>query len=104
MRALVAVAAVAALAVACGGGSSEQSVVGVIIDVQSTSLTSIERVTLRSDAGETLVFRIAPDAARDPVEGFVPGHLRSHAVLAEKVKVFYREEGGELLALRLEDQ
>lgn len=92
----------AALLVACGSGGGERSVVGVIIDVQAPSLTQIESFTLRDNEGRTLKFRIAPDAVKDPEEGFVPGHLRSHAVLAERVAVFYREEGGDLLALRLE--
>jgi hypothetical protein len=93
-----------ALAVVGCKGGDERSVVGVILDVQAMSLTEIESFTLRSDEGETLVFAIAPDAAQDPVEGFVPGHLRTHALGAERVKIFYREEDGALLALRLEDQ
>ena len=89
---------------ACGGENSEKSAVGVIIDVQASSLTEIDSFTLRTNEGQTLVFRIAPDARPDLEEGFVPGHLRSHAALAEQVEVFYREESGELLALRLVDR
>ena len=90
-----------ALAVACGGGSGERSATGVIIDVQASSLTRIESFTLRDNDGDTLVFRVAPDALQDPNEGFFPGHLRTHALAAEQVKVFYRKEGDLLLALRL---
>jgi hypothetical protein len=87
---------------ACGGGSDgERSVEGIITDVQSSSLTEIDSFTVRTNDGDTLVFHIAPDAHPDPEEGFVPGHLRSHAVAAEQVKVYYREENGELLATRL---
>ena len=89
-----------ALLGACGG-DGERSAVGVIIDVQATSLTQVEAFTLRTNDGETLEFGVAPDAAMDPQEGFVASHLRSHASLAEQVKVVYREDGGELLALRL---
>lgn len=85
---------------ACGG-DGERSAAGVIIDVQATSLTQIDSFTLRDNEGRVLVFRIAPDVTDDPQEGFLPSHLRSHAVLAEQVVVFYREEQGELLALRL---
>ena len=97
------------IAAACGGGGDgdgdgERSVVGIILDVQSTSLTQIESFTMRTNDGETLVFHVAPDARPDPQEGFVPGHLRSHAVAAEQVKIFYREENGDLLATRLVDQ
>ncbi|OGO52633.1 MAG: hypothetical protein A2148_06975 [Chloroflexi bacterium RBG_16_68_14] len=94
----------AVLLAACGGGSGERSVTGVIIDVQSTSLTRIDSFTLRDNDGRTLVFAIAPDAANDPQEGFFPGHLRTHALAAEQVTVSYREEDGELLALRVVDR
>lgn len=92
----------AALLVACGGGSGEHSVVGVIIDVKATSITEIDTFTLRDNQGNQIVFHIAPDAARDPEEGFVAGHLRSHALAAEKVRVTYRKQGDELLAEKLE--
>jgi len=32
----------------------------------------------------------------------VAGHLRSHALAAEKVRITYREQGDELLAEKLE--
>lgn len=90
-----------ALLVACGGSDSTRSATGVIIDVQAPSLTELDSFTLRTNDGRTLVFGVAPDAAKDPEEGFVPGHLRSHAVLAEQVQVTYREENGKLLATKL---
>ena len=92
---------------ACGGDGvsvAERSAVGVILQVEASSITQVDSFTLRSNDGETLVFRIAPDARPDPQEGFVASHLRSHAALAEQVEVFYREENGELLALRLVDR
>jgi hypothetical protein len=94
----------AALLVACGGGSSggQQKVVGVIITVDAPSLTVLNSFTLRDQHGQMLTFHIAPDAARDPQEGFVAGHLRSHALAAEKVRVTYRTQGDELLAEKLE--
>lgn len=102
-RAALAAIAIGAVAlVACAGGGGERGATGVIIDVEASSLTAIDSFTLREDGGRTLVFRVAPDAAQDPVEGFFPGHLRTHALAAERVTVFYREESGELLALRLE--
>ena len=101
LSSLLACLALAALFVACGNGG-ERSVVGVIIDVQASSLTRIDSFTLRENDGATLVFEVAPDAAQDPREGFFPGHLRTHALAAEQVEVFYREEDGRLLALRLE--
>ncbi|MDP3768988.1 MAG: hypothetical protein Q8S13_13305, partial [Dehalococcoidia bacterium] len=88
------VAVALVLAAACGGDSGgEKSAKGIVVDVEAGSLTNIESFTLRTNAGEELVFGIAPDATQDPQEGFFPSHLRSHAVLAEQVRVFYREEG-----------
>ena len=88
---------------ACGGdGGGERSATGVIIDVQASSLTRIESFTLRDNGGDTLVFSVSPDALQDPREGFFPGHLRTHALAVEQVKVSYRKEGDRLLALRLE--
>jgi hypothetical protein len=102
LRWLLIAALLAVLLSACGG--DELSVTGVILEVDAPSLTEIDSFTFRTNEGETLVFRVAPDAAADPLEGFVPGHLQSHALLAEQVEIFYREEGGELLALRLVDR
>jgi hypothetical protein len=95
----------------CGDGNSDgnsdgdrdrdRTVEGVIIDVQAASPAEIESFTLRSNDGETLVFQVAPDALADLREGFIPSHLRSHAALGEQVELFYREEGGKLLAIRL---
>ena len=95
------VVALAAALVACAGGDGERSAEGVIIDVQATTLTAIESFTLRDNDGETLVFEVSPDATDDSVEGFFPGHMRTHALAAEQVTVFYEEEDGRLLALRL---
>lgn len=88
---------------ACGSGG-ERSASGVIIDVQAQGLTHVDTFTLRDNDGETLVFGVAPDANDDPQEGFFPAHLRTHALAAEQVTVFYREADGERLALRLEHE
>jgi hypothetical protein len=92
----------AALLAACGGSGGEHQAVGVIITVDAPSLTVLNSFTLRDQHGQMLTFHIAPDAARDPQEGFVAGHLRSHALAAEKVRVTYRKQGDELLAEKLE--
>jgi hypothetical protein len=89
--------------VACGGGSGQKSATGIVIDVQSSSLTTLDTFSLRTNDGETLVFHVAPDANPDPQEAFVGGHLRSHLVAASQVKIYYREESGDLLAMRIED-
>ena len=100
-RAGVLLAAIALVAFACGGGG-ERSASGVIVDVAGSSLTQVESFTLEETDGEVLTFQIAPEASKDPAEGFFPGHMRGHALAAEKVKVFFREDDGVFLALRLE--
>jgi len=95
----VLLAALALVAFACGGGDRSES--GVIVDVEGRSLTQVESFTLQDDDGNVLTFQIAPDAAKDPTEGFFPGHMRSHSLAAERVTIFYRKDAGRLLALRL---
>jgi hypothetical protein len=102
LTAAVAVLALA-LAVACGDGGGP-SATGVIVDVRAASLTELEAFTLRSNDGDLLTFELAPDAERDTVEALIPGHLRTHALAGDQVEIFYREEGGRLLAVRLEDR
>ena len=89
--------------VACGGGNGQKSVTGIVIGVQSDSLTTLDSFTVHTNDGKTLVFHVAPDANPGPQEAFVGGHLRSHMVAASQVKVYYREESGDLLATRIED-
>lgn len=96
----VLLAALALVAFACGGGDRSES--GVILDVAGSSLTQVESFTLLDDDGEVLTFQIAPDASKDPAEGFFPGHMRGHALGAEKVTVHFRVKDGAFLALRLE--
>jgi hypothetical protein len=93
----------AALAVACGGGGDgELSATGVVIDVQEQSLTQTETFTLRSNAGDEVVFRIALDLAPDQIGWFVPGHLQSILTTGEEVTVYYSDDAGTLLAERME--
>ena len=90
------------LVVACSAG--ERSVEGIITNVDAASLTQVETFTMRDNDNNIIVFRIAPDARQDLEEGFVPSHLREHAVAVGQVKVFYRVEGGEFLALKIEHE
>lgn len=91
------------LALACGGGG-ERSVEGILTNVDAASLTQVETFTMRDNDNNTIVFRIAPDARQDLEEGFAPSHLREHAVAVGQVKVFYRVEDGEFLALKIEHE
>ena len=96
------VALLALLAVACSAG--ERSVEGIITNVDAASLTQVETFTMRDNDNNIIVFRIAPDATQDLEEDFVPSHLREHAVAVGQVKVFYRVEDGEFLALKIEHE
>ena len=91
------------LAFACGGGG-ERSVEGIITNVDAASLTQVETFTVRDNDNNIIVFHIAPDATQAPEEGFFPSHLREHAVAVGQVKVFYRVENSENLALKLEHE
>ena len=93
---------VAVLVVGCGDG--EKTITGVILDVESSSLTELDSFTVRSNDGEVLVFLVDPDAPLDPQGGLLPGHLLGHMQAAEQVTVYYRTDGGVLLAVRLEDE
>ncbi len=87
---------------ACSGGSS-RDVTGVVISVDAPTLVQLNSFTLRSDGGETLVFRPGPECSRDPQNGCVGSHLRSHLALGTKVQITYRKEGSDLLALKIVD-
>ena len=97
------VALLVLLASACSA-DGERSVEGIVTQVESASLTQVETFTVRDNDNNIIVFRIAPDSTQDLEEGFVPSHLREHAVAVEQVKVFYRVEDGEFLAIKIEHE
>jgi hypothetical protein len=106
VRSVLAAALLAAFAcTACGGGNSKtMTATGIIFDVQAPSLTQLDGFTLHTDDDKTLTFKIAPEAnQQDPQNGFVAGHLRTHALASTRVRITYRVENGELLATRIED-
>ncbi len=73
---------------------------GVIVAIDSAGLADVRGFTLRRPGGETLVFRL------DELENgdqFPPGHLAEHQATAAPVRVWYRMEGSERFAVRLED-
>lgn len=74
--------------------------VGVVISVESVSLTNVRGFTIRTPDGRTVVFRVGrlENGAKFP-----PGHLGEHAATAVPIIVTYRDENGERVAIRLED-
>ncbi len=83
------------LLAACGNG--EQSVQGIITDVQPRSLTELATLTVRDDAGQLWTFET------DGPVGFTPSHLREHMLTGQPVVVDYEDKGERLLAVRITD-
>ena len=73
---------------------------GVIVGVKAESLGDVRSFTLRTSSGEVLEFGLA---SLENGDEFPPGHLAEHQVTAEMVRVWYRDDGGTMLAIRVED-
>jgi hypothetical protein len=106
--AVLAVIAVVGIATAVLGGAATSrptppdapTVDGVVVGVNSTGLANVTSFTLRTNDGRTLEFGLS-----DLGDGtaFPPGHLGEHVANSVPVRVWYRESGGRLDALWLED-
>ena len=70
----------------------------VFVD-RSASPTSA-RFAIRTQDGRTVQFRVGQ---LENGAQFPPGHLGEHQATSVPVRVTYRDEGGELVAIRLED-
>lgn len=104
---LAAIVLLVAVAATLAGGTTRdpeapqgEQVVGVVTSVDSAGLTDVRGFTLRSQDGRDLAFRIG--VLENGAE-FPPGHLAEHQTLRTLVRVWYRSEGEELVAFRLED-
>ena len=73
---------------------------GVVVAVDSAGLADVRGFTLRRPGGELLEFRLGELEKGDQ---FPPGHLAEHQATAQPVRVWYRMEGDERYAVRLED-
>lgn len=82
------------------GPPDTSSVEGVLVSVDSAGLGDVRGFTLRQPGGETLEFRLGE--LENPT-AFPPGHLAEHQATAEPVRVWYRSDGGERFAVRLDD-
>jgi len=98
----IAIAAVALgfAVVSALGQAPRQTERGLVIAVDSSGLTDVRGFTIRTDDGRTVVFRIG---ALENGAQFAPGHLLEHRATGVKIVVTYRQENGELVAIRLED-
>jgi hypothetical protein len=73
---------------------------GVIVAVDGSSLANIRGFTLRQKGGETLDLQLG-ELENGAV--FPPGHLAEHQATAQPVVVYYRMEGNERFAVRIDD-
>jgi hypothetical protein len=82
------------------GSAVPAEVVGVIVSVDSASLTEVRGFTLRASDGTETRFRMG---VLENGAQFPPGHLVEHQATAEPVRVLFREEDGERVAYRIDD-
>jgi len=99
---LVAALAMAAVAIALLGRPGGDLAVeeGVVVAVDAAGLAEVRGFTLRTNDARMLTFRI--DALENAVE-FPPSHLIEHQATSQAVRVSYRLEGDDLVAVRIED-
>jgi len=76
------------------------SVVGVIVGIESEGLDRVRGFSLRADDGATLAFTLGN---LENGAAFPPGHLAEHQATAQPVRVWYVEEGGARVAIRIDD-
>ena len=97
---LVALAALAVVVAAVFGAPKDDTAEGIVLEVDARGLTDVRSVTLRTDEGQTLAFRLG---TLENAAAFSPAHLLEHRATAEPVRVRYRTEGAERVAYRVED-
>ena len=74
--------------------------VGVVVAVESVSLGDVRGFTIRTADSRVVVFRLG---ALENGAQFPPGHLGEHRATASPIRVTYRDEGADHIAIRLED-
>jgi hypothetical protein len=97
---VIAVIAVGAFLVNILGQPPRQTETGVVIAVDSTSLTNVRGFTIRTPDGRTVAFTLGP---LENASQFAPGHLNEHVATAVPVLVTYRDDNGQRVVVRLED-
>ena len=74
--------------------------VGIVTSIDSEGLTAVRSFTLRSQDGTEQVYTVGRLENGDE---FPPGHLAEHQAFAMPIRVWYRTQGDERVAFRLED-
>ncbi|MGI9145045.1 MAG: hypothetical protein ACR2IK_00595 [Chloroflexota bacterium] len=83
--------------------AGSQTVRGVLLEVQSPGIQQVDRFSLRTDAGQEMLFVTDPGFNSGASHLMTPGHMRQHMALADPVVVTYREDKGTLVALSATD-
>ena len=108
-RAILALAAAAAVACSCQPVSSTppvqspdvvSPVEGIVISVDAAGLADVRGFVLRVSGGSAVDFVLGP--LENPTE-FPPGHLSEHLATSQPVRVYFLVQGGQRLVYRLED-
>jgi hypothetical protein len=80
-------------------GVGEPAMRGFIIAVEARDIGHAETITLRDGQGREHRFQVA-----DSVDAhWTPGHLREHMAFGDLITVYYRQDGGALVAMRITD-
>ena len=79
-------------------GHADGSEIGLISEINSKSILEVDWFELESEDLSTKRFYV-----EDQIKEFTPTHFRYHMITGEFVKVDYREEGGLLIAVNVQD-
>jgi hypothetical protein len=83
-----------------GGSAGTLRASGVIVRVESEGIDRVRSFDLRTPDGAIVSFAIG---VLENATSFPPSHLAEHQATAQPVIVTYRVEGGDNVAVRLED-
>jgi hypothetical protein len=97
---VIALVAAAAFLITTAAQPPRQTETGVVIAVDSTSLTNVKGFTIRTPDGRTVAFKLGQ---LENASQFAPGHLNEHIATAIPVLVTYQDKDGERVVVRLED-
>jgi hypothetical protein len=97
----IAIGALIVALVLAGCGAGERSASGLVVAVEPIGPAEIGGFTLRTEDGETIVFRVG--ALDTSSGGFDALHLNDHFMTGQPVAVAYRLEDGSNVAVRIVD-
>jgi hypothetical protein len=97
---LIALGALVIVIWSIAGQAPSQTETGLVVAVESSSLTDVRGFSVRTNDGRTVAFKIG---VLENGAQFPPGHLLEHVATGVKVVVTYRQENGERVATRIDD-